>query len=169
VLPGRSHPTYRLQAEFTPVDPPLPAAGEMIDGAKGPRGHVGGELVAPAWELVRAAAELNQLDVLDATIRSGANEEPEAARNVRDHLIDLTQGRKRSVQLCTHNLPEAEKLCRRLSIVQRGRQVAEGTPAELKSGVERSMTLRVREATPALLALLEQSLDERTQSLVGAR
>ena len=26
VLPGPMHPTYRLQAEFTPTDPPLPAA-----------------------------------------------------------------------------------------------------------------------------------------------
>jgi ABC-2 type transport system ATP-binding protein len=74
--------------------------------------------------------------------------DPEAARGVRDHLQHLTEGRRRSVLLCTHNLPEAEKLCRRLSIVQHGRQVAEGTPAQLKAGVERAMTLRVSVATP---------------------
>lgn len=82
--------------------------------------------------------------------------DPEAARNVRDHLLDLTRGRRRSVLLCTHNLPEAEELCRRLSIVQRGRQVAEGTPAQLKAGVERSMFLRVREVPPGLVETLKR-------------
>jgi ABC-2 type transport system ATP-binding protein len=82
--------------------------------------------------------------------------DPEAARNVRDHLQHLTEGRRRSVLLCTHNLPEAERLCRRLSIIQRGRQVAEGTPRELKAGVERVVYLRVRRMTPALLAAVER-------------
>lgn len=82
--------------------------------------------------------------------------DPEAARNVRDHLLELTGSRRRSVLLCTHNLPEAEQLCRRLSIVQRGRQVAEGTPRELKEGVERDVVLQVGAVTPSLLSALER-------------
>ncbi|MBI2755157.1 MAG: ABC transporter ATP-binding protein [Chloroflexi bacterium] len=91
--------------------------------------------------------------------------DPEAARNVRDHLLHLTQGRKRSVLLCTHNLPEAEGLCRRLSIVQSGRQVAEGTPTQLKAGVERGVRLAVTTTSPALLAAIERvegALDVRS-------
>ena len=82
--------------------------------------------------------------------------DPEAASNVRDHLQHLTEGRRRTVLLCTHNLPEAERLCHRLSIVQRGRQIAEGTPAQLKANVERSEVLRLREASPALAEAIKR-------------
>jgi ABC-2 type transport system ATP-binding protein len=80
--------------------------------------------------------------------------DPEAAKGVRDHLLELAADHKRSVLLCTHNLTEAEQLCRRLSIVQRGKQIAQGTPAELRAGMRRAMTLRVAAATPELLRRL---------------
>jgi ABC-2 type transport system ATP-binding protein len=80
--------------------------------------------------------------------------DPEAAKTVRDYLQYLVTGGRRSVLLCTHNLPEAERLCRRLSIVRAGRQIAEGTPAELKAGVARSVTLQLRRATGELLQRL---------------
>jgi ABC-2 type transport system ATP-binding protein len=80
--------------------------------------------------------------------------DPEAAKTVRDYLEHLVAGRRRSVLLCTHNLPEAERLCRRLSIVRAGRQVAEGSPAELKAGVAHSVILRLRRAPPELLERL---------------
>jgi ABC-2 type transport system ATP-binding protein len=77
--------------------------------------------------------------------------DPEAAKTIRDHLQHLAESGRRCVLLCTHNLPEAERLCRRLSIVRAGKQIAEGTPAGLKAGVARSVTLRLRRATPELL------------------
>jgi ABC-2 type transport system ATP-binding protein len=77
--------------------------------------------------------------------------DPETARDVRDHLRELAAERKRTVLLCTHNLTEAEQLCHRVSIVQRGRQIAEGSPAALKGAVERAVILRVRVPTPDLL------------------
>jgi ABC-2 type transport system ATP-binding protein len=58
------------------------------------------------------------------------------------------------VLLCTHNLFEAEQLCQRLSIVQAGRQIAQGTPAELKTGHATTCVLKVRERSPLLLASL---------------
>jgi ABC-2 type transport system ATP-binding protein len=82
--------------------------------------------------------------------------DPEAARSVRDHLRHLTEGRKRSVLLCTHNLPEAEELCRRLSIVQKGRQVAEGTPQQLKAGVDRAELLRLKDTPHNLVEAIER-------------
>jgi ABC-2 type transport system ATP-binding protein len=81
--------------------------------------------------------------------------DPEAARAVRDHLRELAADRKRSVLLCTHNLSEAEHLCHRLSIVQHGRQLAEGTPDQLRAGLPRSVILRVGAATPDLLRRLQ--------------
>jgi ABC-2 type transport system ATP-binding protein len=80
--------------------------------------------------------------------------DPEAARSVRDYVRDLAASRGRTVLLCTHNLPEAEQLCHRLSIIHSGSQLAEGTPAELKSRVATTCVLRVRERSPLLLQRL---------------
>jgi ABC-2 type transport system ATP-binding protein len=77
--------------------------------------------------------------------------DPEAARGIRDYLRELAAGRGRTVLLCTHNLFEAEQLCHRLSIVQAGRQLAEGTPAALKATVGTTCALRVRSRTPRLV------------------
>jgi len=77
--------------------------------------------------------------------------DPEAARSVRDYVRDLADNRHRTVLLCTHNLPEADELCHRLSIVQRGRQIAEGTPAALRASTSTTCVLKVREPTPALV------------------
>ena len=77
--------------------------------------------------------------------------DPEAARNVRDYVRDLAAARQRTVLLCTHNLFEAEQLCQRLSIIQAGHQVAQGTPAALKGSVATTCVLRVVERSPVLL------------------
>ncbi len=80
--------------------------------------------------------------------------DPEAARNVRDYVRDLAAVRRRTVLLCTHNLFEAEQLCHRLSIIQAGHQVAQGTPAALKARVATTCILRVAARSPALLERL---------------
>jgi hypothetical protein len=66
VLPSDSHPTLRLQADFTPAD----------------LQHAGGELASPALELVRTAAELNKLDELSAAIERAASQLPDEARPI---------------------------------------------------------------------------------------
>jgi ABC-2 type transport system ATP-binding protein len=85
--------------------------------------------------------------------------DPEAARGIRDYVRDLATSRHRTVLLCTHNLFEAEQLCHRLSIVQAGRQIAEGTPRELSANVATTCVLRVRELSPALLDRLHAMAD----------
>jgi ABC-2 type transport system ATP-binding protein len=80
--------------------------------------------------------------------------DPESAKTVRDYLQYLAETRHVTVLLCTHNLAEAERLCRRLSIVRGGRQVAEGTPAELKATIGQRMLLRLRQTRPDLVAAL---------------
>lgn len=81
VLPGPSHPTYRVQAEWTPTNP-ASADDKATAKLKTSRSHVGGDLVSPAWELVRTAADLNKLDELDAAIREGVKDAPEGTRNL---------------------------------------------------------------------------------------
>jgi len=80
--------------------------------------------------------------------------DPESAKTVRDYLQYLADEQRVTVVLCTHNLAEAERLCRRLSIVRGGRQVAEGTPAELKATIGQRMILRLRNNRPELVQML---------------
>jgi ABC-2 type transport system ATP-binding protein len=85
--------------------------------------------------------------------------DPEAARTMRDYVSDLAASRGRTILLCTHNLFEAEQLCHRLSIVKSGRQVAEGTPAELTASIAATCVLRVRERSQGLVDELRQVVE----------
>jgi ABC-2 type transport system ATP-binding protein len=53
-----------------------------------------------------------------------------------------------TVLLTTHNLAEAEALCDRIAIIDRGRIVAAGTPAELSRQNASASLVTVRTATP---------------------
>lgn len=69
----------------------------------------------------------------------------------------------KTVLLTTHNMEEADALCQRLAIVDHGRRIAVGTPAELKATIPGGFLLRLRfgNQTPELLQKLE--------SLMGVR
>jgi ABC-2 type transport system ATP-binding protein len=69
----------------------------------------------------------------------------------------------KTVLLTTHNMEEADALCQRLAIIDHGRNIALGTPAELKSSVPGGFLLRLRFG--------EHSLDlfERLKTLAGVR
>jgi len=63
----------------------------------------------------------------------------------------------KTVLLTTHNMEEADALCQRLAIVDHGRRIALGTPAELKATIPGGFVLRLRfgNQTPELLKKLE--------------
>src|SRR5712675_506054 len=63
----------------------------------------------------------------------------------------------RTVLLTTHNMEEADGLCKRLGIIDHGRNIALGTPAELKATIPGGFVLRLRfgNQTPELLKKLE--------------
>jgi ABC-2 type transport system ATP-binding protein len=62
-----------------------------------------------------------------------------AARDVRDEVRRwMAEDPTRTVILTTHYMMEADELCDRVAIVNRGRIVAEGTPAELKRQVQQN-------------------------------
>jgi ABC-2 type transport system ATP-binding protein len=50
----------------------------------------------------------------------------------------------KTVLLTTHNMEEADALCQRLAIVDHGRVIAVGTPAELKASIPGGFLLRLR-------------------------
>jgi ABC-2 type transport system ATP-binding protein len=58
--------------------------------------------------------------------------DPHSAKLVRDAILGLRHHR-RSIVICTHNLAEAEALADRIAIIRRGKIIASGTSAELKT------------------------------------
>jgi ABC-2 type transport system ATP-binding protein len=77
----------------------------------------------------------------------------EASRAVRQHIQDLSRSADSTFLICTHNLPEAERLCHRIAVMNRGRIVATGSPDELKERVlgGRVLRVRLREVSPRYL------------------
>jgi ABC-2 type transport system ATP-binding protein len=69
----------------------------------------------------------------------------------------------KTVLLTTHNMEEADALCQRLAIVDHGRMIALGTPAELKASIPGGFLLRLRFGNQTA------DLLQRLQSLAGVR
>ena len=61
--------------------------------------------------------------------------DPVGARELRETIAGLIAGGK-TVLLTTHYMFEADALCDRIAVIAKGRIVGEGTPTELKAGVE---------------------------------
>ena len=57
--------------------------------------------------------------------------DPMSARKVRELILDLKKEGK-TILLTTHNMEEADALCDRLAIINKGKIIALGTPSELK-------------------------------------
>jgi ABC-2 type transport system ATP-binding protein len=90
--------------------------------------------------------------------------DPVAIRQLHDLIVRLSHEQSRTVFLCTHNLTEAQKLCDRVAVMQQGRMLALGTPAELARQVRQSRQLVIEtdaSAVPVAAAVL------RTLDFVG--
>jgi ABC-2 type transport system ATP-binding protein len=57
--------------------------------------------------------------------------DPRSKREVQELVTSIRRDRAATVLLCTHDLQEAEVLCDRVMVIDHGRVLAEGTPAEL--------------------------------------
>ena len=68
-----------------------------------------------------------------------ANLDPEAAKTVRDFILDLKK-EKRTIFLNTHNLDEAERLCDRIAILK-GKLVAVDSPKNLERSLYNRKTI----------------------------
>ena len=63
--------------------------------------------------------------------------DPRSKLDVQAFIEDLREHHDATVLLTTHDLAEADRLCDRLAILDRGQLVVEGTPDELKARVQR--------------------------------
>ena len=118
--------------------------------------------------LARALLHRPQILFLDEPT---AGLDPVAARHVHELIVHLSHEEERTVFLCTHNLGEAQKLCDRLAVLEHGKLVALGTPAELARTVGRSQNLKVEVAPEDVSAARDivraAGLDPAGEGLAG--
>jgi ABC-2 type transport system ATP-binding protein len=83
--------------------------------------------------------------------------DPLAARAVHTLIARMSRQEGRTVFLCTHNLAEAQHLCDRVGLMEHGRLVALGTPADLAAQLGDTQRVEVvvaEESLPAALGIL---------------
>ncbi len=106
--------------------------------------------------LARAFLHEPQLMFLDEPT-SGLD--PIAIQDVHKLIRQMSRDEGRTVVLCTHNLVEAQRLCDRVAVIERGRLVAVGSPRELAQTVGAEVRYRVEisaDQQPHAQHLLEQ-------------
>ena len=75
--------------------------------------------------------------------------DPAASRDVIELIASLAREHGRTVLVCTHFLGDAGRLCRRMAVLDRGRLLAFGTPAELASGLWQGLAVDIDLGGPA--------------------
>jgi ABC-2 type transport system ATP-binding protein len=85
--------------------------------------------------------------------------DPVATRQLHELIRRLSHYEKRTVFLCTHNLDEAQRLCDRVAVLEHGRLVAIGTPAELGRQLGSAVQLDL-EVSPIHMAVALSILKE---------
>jgi ABC-2 type transport system ATP-binding protein len=136
----------------------LLAEFDLADRAKE---RVGGYSKGMKQRLALARAFLHKPELLfldEAT--SGLD--PIAAHHVNDLIERMARRENRTVFMCTHNLVEAQKLCDRVAVLEHGRLVALGTPAELTRQYVRRLDVEIEvaeEQIPTTLGVLHSLPD----------
>src|SRR5438132_9733645 len=126
-------------------------AGEMV------RGFSGGMM--QRLSIARAMMHDPQVLFLD---EPSAGLDPQTRLLLWEIVREYNQSGK-TILLTTHNMEEADALCKRLAIIDHGRVIALGTPQELKAAVPGGYLLRLRFGLHSPDFLL------RLQALAGVR
>jgi ABC-2 type transport system ATP-binding protein len=92
--------------------------------------------------LTIAAALIHQPEIL-VMDEPTSGLDAQTARLVREIIIDLNK-EGRAVLLTTHQIEEADRLCQRVGIIDRGRLIALNTPEELKNSTEGMRALEIK-------------------------
>ena len=89
--------------------------------------------------------------------------DPEAAKEVRDLMERLSRYEKHTILLCTHRLEDADRLCSRVMIISRGKNIIVGTPEELRGKIAGQPVLQVK------LKKIEKRIIEAVKELEQVR
>jgi ABC-2 type transport system ATP-binding protein len=76
--------------------------------------------------------------------------DPVSVRQVHTLIREQSRSGNHTVFLCTHNLEEAQRLCHRVAVLERGRIVALGTPAELGRNLWKGVRIEMETAPEAV-------------------
>lgn len=116
-----------------PVDKLAARADAMLEAfglAERADDRVGGFSKGMKQRLALARSLLHEPEVLFLDEPTAALD-PEAARRVTELIVEFSHQAGRTVFLCTHYLPEAQRLCDRVAVLNRGQLIATGTIDEL--------------------------------------
>ena len=69
--------------------------------------------------------------------------DPESAKEIRDLISGLSQRENHTILLCTHHLGDAERLCSRIMIINRGSRIIIGTPQELRNRTSNKTAIEI--------------------------
>jgi len=96
--------------------------------------------------------------------------DPESAKEIRDMVEGLSHQEKRTVLLCTHRLEDAERLCDRVMIVNRGRRVVVGTIDDLRKriGGQPALQVGLRELNPKILEIVKELKQVREATIIDS-
>lgn len=84
--------------------------------------------------------------------------DPESSKEVRDLISKLSQHEKSTILLCTHHLEDAEKLCSRLMVINKGKSIIIGTPDELRDRISGNPKIEVtlKKLTPEVIEVAKK-------------
>jgi ABC-2 type transport system ATP-binding protein len=129
---------------------------EMFDLTARAKDRVGGFSKGMKQRLALARTLIHQPELLFFD-EPTAGLDPEAARQVTELIEKLSQEAGRTVFLCTHNLEEAQRLCSRVAVINKGHLLAVGTPEQLASDLWKGFwidfTLKVKPGDGLLVNL----------------
>jgi len=80
--------------------------------------------------------------------------DPRARQELHEEILRM-KAEGRTILLSTHHLEEAEKLCDRIAIIDRGVVIASGTPGELMAGLDTAQTVALKCDRPVPKAWIE--------------
>ena len=69
--------------------------------------------------------------------------DPESAKEIRDLMAELSEREKCTILLSTHHLEDAEKLCKRVLIMNKGKVLLIGSPDELRQKISGEPVIEV--------------------------
>lgn len=85
--------------------------------------------------------------------------DPPSARKIRELVKELARKERKAILYTTHNMFEAELVCDRIILINKGQIVAEGTPSSLKEKIPKTKIVdfivrdeenKIKQAIPAL-------------------
>ena len=70
--------------------------------------------------------------------------DPKSSKDIRDLMEELTENEHQTILLCTHRLEDAEKLCDRVMIINKGRPITVASPRDLRKRFSSGQEVQVR-------------------------